>query len=378
MKRVSGMKDVAARVRVMALTSLLSVIVATAALAGEGFGMMKKSVILNRSLPAQVRLAGTRIHVHVTAQKKSNASIAERMQTELEAELLGNDPALTIDAKNPTTLIEVIILRNDYSDSSESRQETRGQQTSTSGHNPFKVGIGQKEVKYKVVRHAFTVTLKAHDTRANRTILADTVTKNYSQSFEDGNGAPDENTLEDSDMTQVAADIVRKLTPTKEAITILLPRGRLEDASPYGEAGMWNKYLDVMLGLPKMPNPIDESYHQYAQGVAYEALAYSSDDFDAALKYLEKAATFYNDAAEANPKEVNFILSSKPSSLLGRAETAAGHMVPVLAQHKGEKKQPVILQAPLGRVQAALVQYQKLKEVLGGTPKVSEKGGSKG
>jgi hypothetical protein len=140
---------------------------------------------------------------------------------------------------------------------------------------------------------------------------------------------------------------------------------------------MWNKYLDVMLGLPKLPNPIDESYHQYAQGVAYEALAYSSDDFDAALKYLEKAATFYNDAAEANPKEVNFILSSKPSSLLGRAETAAGHMVPVLAQHKGEKKQPVILQAPLGRVQAALVQYQKLKEVLGGAPKAGEKSGGK-
>lgn len=343
-----------------------SLLFASTLQASEGFGLSKKSVTLNRSLPAQVRLAGTRIQVRVSAQKKANAGIAERMRTELEAELLGSDPSLTLESGSPTTVVDVTVLRSDYSDTTENRKETRGQQTDTSGHNPFKVGVGQASVNYKVVRQTFTVTLKAHDVRANKTLLADTITKNFKESFEDGTASPDATSLEDANMTEAAAEIARRLTPTKESITIMLPKGRLENATPYAEAGMWNKYLDEMLKLPKLTNPIEESYHQYALGVAYEALAYSVEDFDSTLKYLEKAATFYNDAAEANPKEVNFILGSKSSSLFDRAQTTAGHLIPVLAQHKGDKKQPALLQAPLGRVQAALVQYQKLKEVLGG------------
>lgn len=336
--------------------------------------MMKKSVNLVRSLPPQARLAGTRIQVHVSALKSANNAIAERMQTELESEILGNDATLSLDAKNPTSSIDVSVLRNDYHESTESRQETRGQERSDSDKKTFipKFGMGQTKVTYKVVNHAFSVTLKAHDVRANATLLADTITKNYKQSFEDGNGAPDEQTLEDANMTEVVAEIVRRLLPTKESIAILLPKGRLEDAIPYGEAGMWNKYLDALLKLPMMPNPLDEAYHQYAMGVAYEALGYSADDLDTSLKYLEKSAMLYNLAAEANPKEVNFILSSKPSSLLNRTQTTASRMIPFMPQHKDEKR-AAILQAPLGRVQAALVQYQKLKEASGGRKGPSDK-----
>ncbi len=289
---------------VLALLSLISV----SAHAGEGFGMMKKSVNLVRSLPPQARLAGTRIHVHVSAQKSADKAIAQRMQTELESEMVGNDTTLTLEEKNPTSSIDVTVLRNDYHESTESRQETRAQEKSDSDKKSFipKFGMGQTKVTYKVVNHAFSVTLKAHDVRSNTTLLADTVTKNYKQSFEDGNGAPDEQTLEDANMTEVVAEIVRRLLPTKESIAILLPKGRLEDAIPYGEAGMWNKYLDALLKLPMMPNPLDESYHQYAMGVAYEALGYSADDLDTSLKYLEKAAMLYKPPRPIRKKSISF------------------------------------------------------------------------
>jgi hypothetical protein len=348
------------------VVALLSII-AVSARAGEGFGMMKKSVNLVRSLPPQARLVGTRIRVHVSAQKSTENAIAKRMQEELEIEVVGNDTTLTLDSKSPTSSIDVVVLRNDYHETTEKRQETRGQERKDSEKKTFipKFGLGKADVTYKVVKHSFTVTVKAHDVRANKTLLADTITKNYKQSFEDGNGAPDEKSLEDATMTEVVADIVRRLLPTKESIAILLPRGRLEDAVPYAEAGMWNKYLDALLKLTVAPNPLDEAYHQYAMGVAYEALGYSADDLDTSLKYLEKSAMLYNLAAEANPKEVNFILSSRPSSLLNRTQSTASRMIPFMPKQKTEQK-AVILQAPLGRVQAALVQYQKLKEASGG------------
>jgi len=335
---------------------------------GEGFGMMKKSVTLLRSLPPLVRLVGNRISVHVTAQKKSNASLAERMENQLESELIGSDTKLSLDSKTPTTVVDVAILRNDYSETSENRQETRGQQTGTNSKN-LRFGLGQANVRYKVIKHSFSVTLKVRDSRSSKTLLADTIVKNFKQSFEDGNGAPDANSLEDANMTSVVTEITRRLTPTKETIAILLPKGRLEDAAAYGQAGLWNKYLDALSSLPAAPSPLDESYRQYAMGVAYEALGYGADDLDTSLKYLEKAATLYNAAAEANPKETNFILGSKPSSLLGRAENTASRLIPILPHNNAERKEVVMLQAPLGRVQAALVQYQKLRDLGGGPTK---------
>ncbi|MGA8810260.1 MAG: hypothetical protein WB973_20505 [Thermoanaerobaculia bacterium] len=347
---------------VLAMLSLVSIPVQ----AGEGFGMMKKSVNLIRSLPPQARLVGPRIRIHVSAQKNAENAIAKRMQEELESEVIGNDTTLTLDSKNPTSSIDVTVLRSDYHVTTENRQETRGQERKDSEKKTFipKFGLGQASVAYKVVKQSFSVTVKAHDVRANKTLLADTITKNYKQSFEDGNGAPDENSLEDATSTEVVADIVRRLLPTKESIAILLPRGRLDDAVPYAEAGMWNKYLDALLKLSPAPNPLEEAYHQYAMGVAYEALGYSADDLDTSLKYLEKSAMLYNLAAEANPKEVNFILSSRPSSLLNRTQTTASRLIPFMPKSKSDQK-PLILQAPLGRVQAALVQYQKLKEATG-------------
>jgi hypothetical protein len=359
----------------MIMAAVICVAGTSSAWAGEGWGMSKKSVTLNRSMPAQVKLAGTRIQVRVSALKKSNAGVAERMQTELESELLGNDASLTLDGKSPTTAVDVIVLRSEYSDSAETRQEARGNQKKGS-NNPLKVDVEQTAVSYKTVRQTFTVSLKARDVRANKMLVADNITKNYKESIEEGNAVPDPGTVEDTNMTDVVQEITRILTPTKETITVMLPRGRLDDAVPYGLAGMWNKYLDVMLRLPVLTNPVEESYHQYALGVAYEALAYSADDLDAALKYLEKAATYYNNAAEANPKETNFILSSKPSSLFARAQSTAGKLIPVLSQHK-EKKQPVLLQAPLGRVEAAQAQYQKLKDLRGGSRGSTDKPTSK-
>jgi tetratricopeptide (TPR) repeat protein len=363
-----GRKVVKAAGRLTAIAILAFFTAAPMVWAGEGFGMMKKSVNLTRILPARVHLVGTRINVHVTAQKKTNESVAERMQSQLESQLVGNDTNLTLDSKNPTSLVDVTVLRNDYSESSETRQETRGQGAGDGKILP-KFGVAQVKVTYKVVKHVFSVTLRAHDSRANKTLLAETITKNYKQSFEDGNGAPDAASLEDSDMTEVVGEITSRIAPTKEIVAVLLPRGRLDDAIPYGEAGMWNKYLEAIEKLPESSNPVDESYRKYAMGVAYEALGYGADDLDRSLKFFEKAATFYNSAAEANPKEVNFILGSKSSSLLDRAGTTAGHFIPVMAQHKGEKKDSVNLQAPLARVQAALAQYQKLKDLSGAGPK---------
>ena len=37
-----------------------------------------------------------------------------------------------------------------------------------------------------------------------------------------------------------------KLAPTKETIGVLLPKGSLENAAAFADAGLWSKYLDAL------------------------------------------------------------------------------------------------------------------------------------
>jgi hypothetical protein len=341
------------------------VLSASAALAGEGFGMLRKRANLARIHPPQVRIGKSSIAVKATGQGGKNGEAAQRLQSLLESELLGSDPTLRLESRNPDVNIDVNILQNEYSEKWEERTGMRNVQTGNDakGHPIFQQR--QMEIRYKVVTHLFSVAFKVRDAKHNKSLAADTIRKNYKRDFEDGNGAPEASALEEADVAEVVSDLTRRLTPTREIIGVLLPRGSLDDLVPFGEAGMWSKYLEALEKKPQLKTPADESYRQYAMGIAYEALGYGADDLDTALKYLEQASTLYNAAAEANPREKYFILDSKSQpSLFSRAKNVASNVIPGMNNQAVEEKEiSSALLAPLARVQSALVQYQKMKEL---------------
>jgi tetratricopeptide (TPR) repeat protein len=313
---------------------------APAAHAGEGFGMMKKTANLTRIHPPQVFIPGNRIAVRATSQGNSHAAAAARLQSQLESQLLGNNPRLKLDAAKPEATVDVNVLQSEYSDAWENRQMTRRVKT---GYKDAKgKDIYRDEevtVRFKIVNYNFSASYKVHDVRADRSLGADTINSPYRSEFQEGNGAPDPATLESNAVQAAVDDLTRKLAPTKEIIGVLLPRGTFENAAAFADAGLWSKYLDSLEKIPPLANPADEAYRQYALGVAYEAMGYSADDFDTTLKYLEQASTRYNNAVDANPREGYFTKAYQSILFRGRAA-----------------------EAPIGRVQSALVQYQKLKE----------------
>jgi hypothetical protein len=194
-------------------------------------------------------------------------------------------------------------------------------------------------VPFKVVGYSFNTAFKVYDIRADKSLVADTIDWRFSKDFQDGNGAPDTASLENSALQTVVGDLTSRLVPTREVVGVLLPRGSLEAAGAFADAGLWSKYHDALDKLPPLKNPVDESYRQYALGVAYEALGYDAEDDDTTLKYLEEASVHYNNAVDANPKESYF---TKPYQSVIFSSRAA--------------------EAPIARVSAALVQYQRLKQ----------------
>jgi hypothetical protein len=309
------------------------------ALAGEGFGMMKKTANLTRVHPPQVFIPGTRIVIHVTSHTSQQQAAAQRLQSQLESQLLANNPRLKLDASRPETIIDVALLQSTYAEKWEDRKGYQSVKVGTDAKGKAKYETQEVMLRFKVVTYNFNSTFKVHDVRNDRPLTSGEITFPYQKDFQDGNGSPDVSSLESSAIESVVNDLTHRLAPTKEVVGVLLPRGTLENASAFADAGLWSKYQDALDKIPPFAKPLDEAYRQYALGVAYEALSYGAEDPDTTLKYLEQASTHYNNAVDTNPKEGYF---TKPyESLLFRNTKAA---------------------APIARVQEALTQYQKLKE----------------
>jgi tetratricopeptide (TPR) repeat protein len=122
---------------------------------------------------------------------------------------------------------------------------------------------------------------------------------------------------------------------TKETIEILLARekGALDDGDKQAQAGLWQRALESYETAKPNPKPQDDAYRLYNIGVAYEALAYATEDEKTAMKYLDEAAIDYGKAVDAKPAEKYFLEPQK------RIETAIAHYK-MLEEQKNQKATP--------------------------------------
>ena len=306
--------------------------------AKEGFSLLSKTVAsVVRVNPPTVYLMGPKIQVKAASSGSVEAALASRLQSQLESELLSRDSRLSSEPNRPETLIDVTILQNDRNEHWEERRENALVQTGTDSKGRAVMGMREVTNRYKVVTHAFAASYKVTDRNKGASLDADSLHFDFKNDFRDGKDAPEIFTLEGSAINQTVEAIARRLTPTREKIGVLIPKGSLQNIANLAVAGQWNLYLEALERRTPSPKPEDESYRQYALGVAYEALGYAADDPADTLKYLEQASTYYNKALETNPGE-KFFTQAYDSFLTSKKAAA-----------------------PLERVQTALTNYRKIK-----------------
>jgi hypothetical protein len=306
--------------------------------AKEGFGLTKKTAALVRVNPPKVFLMGTRIDVSASSQDAENQSLAETIRSQLESGLINADSRLTADKLKPEILVEVAVLQNDYNEEWQKRKEIQRKKVGKDEKGKPIYQEYEVMVDYKIVTYAFRASYKVSDLVKGTTLDGDNVRFDSRNQFREGNGAPEKFNLENSGAAAVVAQVVPRLTPSREKIGVLLPKGSLETYLRLAENGLWNQYLEALEGAPAKPSPTEESYRQYALGTAYEALGYAAEDAETTLKYLQQAATYYNKALESNPQEKFF---SKPYDSFFTSKSAP---------------------APVERVREALVDYRRLKD----------------
>ncbi|MGA8879057.1 MAG: hypothetical protein WB555_26180 [Candidatus Korobacteraceae bacterium] len=298
----------------------------------QGFGTTKKKIVLHRKLPPTAHITGNSFEVQVSSHGIQE-DIGVDLKSMLETELMKDDVRLRVEDKNPDTLITCTVT--EYA---QPKPTTSTQQT---------YALGSKKPQNETVTRytgLLTVAYSAKDRRSGRTLDSYNVTAKFDDEF-NANGStkggvtgtlsstfnrikhgkseadtpPTDAELRNKLLHDVVSQIASRLVNTDESVEVLLARGKLDDANKQAEAGLWSRNLETLETMTPFPDKADDAYRLYNIGVAYEALAYASEDPKAAKKDLENAAINYGKAIDDKPDEKYFLTPQT------RIETAIAH-----------------------------------------------------
>lgn len=300
--------------------------------------MGKKKIVLKRKLPPVIQFAGTTFTVKVTARDARWADLAGKMKDLLETELLKNNDKLRSESNSQELVINCVVTNFSTPDPA---PFTRNEVVMQKGKQL------EQPVQYKKITGALEVSYQARDPKAGRALDADNVLSSYSEDFEagtnqqagksigtkvadpfkrlagkkteDSSGPPTPTELRENLIHKAIHEIASRITPTTEQVEVMLAQGKLDKDNKEAEKGLWSRYLENLERTPPFPNVKDDAYRLYNIGVAYEALAYQTEDRKAAKGFLQDAAINYGKAVDAKPEEKYFLEPQK------RIETAMAY-----------------------------------------------------
>jgi hypothetical protein len=295
-----------------------------ALLSGQGFGVLKKNIVLDRKLPAAVKLPGNAFNVKATVEKPQDDCqklAADKLQALVETSLIRFNSQLELNPDKPDTLIVLKILIC-------SALATPEHTTVLAGKNK-----GQQQTTGVKVNGHLQLTYQAR-TRGGKFLDAEPIDVKYSHEFNQVTGAISETKKiigkiphpgakhkdeEDEEEPHTKEDIIgilvdraaqhvaARLVNTNERVTVSLARGALDQNNRYADAAQWTTFVENLETMPPLAHLDDDAYRLYNIGVGDEALGYKAETPAGAKRYFEQAVMQYRKAGEANPQEKYFI-----------------------------------------------------------------------
>jgi hypothetical protein len=317
----------------------------------------RKQITLVRKLPPAGHLSGSSFAVRV-AGANVPPDIAINLKSTLEALLVKDEPRLrSVEEKeHPDALILCQITGYD-------QPPAQTVQESTVAFN--KKGGPLQNQPMTRVRAEMKIAFQAQDTRAGKSIAADTIATRFDREFAVqtaqqqnsstaklthilgghiptvpgiGSHATSQADADDKPPTPLelhqrmvddaAQQIASLLVNTSEEVSVLLARGGgLDDADTLIQQKLYTRALESLETMTPFSAADADAYRIYNLGVVNEALAYQADDVNRARKYLGEASIDYGKALDAKQNERQFL---GPQT---RIDTALAHYK-VLSEEK--------------------------------------------
>ncbi|HUI79987.1 MAG TPA: hypothetical protein VLY24_18800 [Bryobacteraceae bacterium] len=284
----------------------------------------KTTIVLERRLPAAVKLPGNSFAVKTTAERASDNCqklAADKLQSTVETALVRYNSNLQLNPDKPDTVIAVRVLNCNAIATPESATTLTGknkgqQQPSGVKVNGHLVGSYQARTRGGGFIDAETVDVKYEHEFNNINAAVSNTKKIIGKIPHPGHKHEADDTEEPHTMEDVLEILVNRMTDriaarlvnTNERVEVLLARGSAFDAANrYAAAGQWTKDVETLETMTPLANAEDDAYRLYNIGVGNEALGYKAETPSSARNYFERAVIDYRKAGEANPREKYFI-----------------------------------------------------------------------
>jgi hypothetical protein len=290
-------------------------------LGGQGFGgsvaklKKKKTITLERKLPAAIQLPGKAFDVKVTASNPQYHDVAEKLRQMIETELVRFDTELSPNPDAPAFVVAVTVSNFNVPPPVVSQPLVPNNNKQKAPQAPQDYTInGTLALTYQAKTHAGKsldagpITVKFVEQVNSVTRTKEILGKfHHSKSDTDDEEVHTVGDVEQILVTRGADRVAARLVNTNERVEALLARGALEEYNRYAEAGQWTDFVEKLETMPPLPRPDDDAYRLYNIGVGNEALGYKAATPDSARRYFEHAVIDYRKAADANPHEKYFL-----------------------------------------------------------------------
>jgi hypothetical protein len=290
---------------------------------GHGIAKLKKTVTLERKLPAAIQLPGSTFQVKVTAVNPQYREVGEKLRQIVETEIMRFNSQLSPAESGADSVISVAVSNYNVP-----------QPTATADPYAAPLALGGNKhngAPQQPTAYTITGTLAVSyqaKTRAGKTLDAEPITVKFTEEVNTvskakefvgkiphpgkSKAAEEDNVRTVGDVeqilvTRVADRIAARVVNTDERVDALLARGALEEYNKYAEAGQWTDFEEKLETMPPLARADEDAYRLYNIGLANEALGYKATTPEAARRYFEKAVIDYRKASEANPHEKYFL-----------------------------------------------------------------------
>ncbi len=281
----------------------------------QGFGISKMESSLYYKRPPKIYLTAPTIFAQFYSKPALDQSLPDRMRDLLAMIVRSKSSRLKLVSNNAETVITCTVTAGDTSSNWETLTRSEYQETgSHTVHNDQTntdetiTDYGYVYVNYRalVVYGRLSFEFEIRDVKTGLVLDSDRETLYYKQDFEEGRGAPDEKGVYQALAEQTVGYISARFVSGKEWIKVLLPKGKLKNASELFKQGLLDQSLDVLNATQPFRDSRDDAYRLYSLGVADEAKAFTFDDPVLTKQYLERAVSRYEQATRLKPKEDNF------------------------------------------------------------------------
>ena len=277
----------------------------------QGFGSRKLIATFDQQIPPQLYLVGTAIRVDVRSDDLKPRLVIE-IEAELQRWLIVTNPRLKLRSSNPETLVTCVI--SEPRDSSGWQTRTRQEYQVVGSHTVTDPDTGAMQtvddygwvdVPYRAygIDLRWKVDYSIEDLPSGIVLDENRFEAIYTKDVQGQNMVLDRDEAEASLKQYIVDRMVGLLGNRIARITVVLPVGKLFQASGLLSSRQVDEALRIALAMPNFKSLKDEAYRLYLIGVCNEASAYAAPHLATALKLLEEAQKNYRHAAEFKPGE---------------------------------------------------------------------------